>query len=102
VKWFAAENTAGIIGVAAGHLHYPYPEVFLEKSRSFGLVWGVYVIPEWRNKGIAKALTQQVVAYFRSIGCDRARLHAAPLGRPVYESLGFKPTSEMELIFNDS
>jgi GNAT superfamily N-acetyltransferase len=101
-KWFAAENAERIIAVAGGHLHYPYPEVFLKKGRAFGLVWGVYVIPEFRNQGIAKALTQQVVEYFKTIGCERVRLHAAPLGKPVYENLGFKPTNEMELILNDT
>jgi GNAT superfamily N-acetyltransferase len=99
--WYAAENDDGIIGVAGGHLHYPYPQVFLEKHRAFGLVWGVYVVAEQRGMGIAKALTQQLVEYFKTLGCNRVRLHAAPLGRPVYESLGFKATSEMELFLND-
>ena len=34
------------------------------------------------------------------MGCDVVRLQATPEGRPLYASLGFVPTGEMELALN--
>ena len=96
LKWFLAEDAKGAVSVAGGHLHSPYPNVFKEKFRRNGLIWGVYTRPEHRKKGLAKKLTLTVIDYLQEIGCTRVRLHASPMGRPVYESLGFVSTSEME------
>lgn len=48
-------------------------------------------------QGIAKALTAACASYLKSIGCNRAVLHASPAGRPVYEQLGFTASNEMRL-----
>lgn len=58
---------------------------------------GVYVYPEYRRRGIARGLMEMTVAWARAHGCLQVRLRASEQGRPLYASLGFRPTSEMQL-----
>ncbi len=62
-----------------------------------GYVLNVYVEPEWRRRGVARLLMQHVLACVRDRGIARCTLHASDEGRPLYETLGFHPTSEMRL-----
>ena len=39
-----------------------------------------------------------MVEHLRSVGCTQVHLHASPAGRPVYESVGFVPSTEMRLV----
>ncbi len=66
-----------------------YPNILEASYRQDGYIWGVYVEPDFRGRGIAKQLTTQAVDYLRSIGCTHAVLNASPTGRSVYSSLGF-------------
>jgi GNAT superfamily N-acetyltransferase len=59
----------------------------------------VYVKPGYRRHGIAKALMVMVDDWAKARGCARIRLRSSDDGRALYASLGFKPTSEMELRF---
>lgn len=97
-KWFLAEDAEKVVCVAGGHLHNPYPDVFKKEFRLNGLIWGVYTSPDHRKNGLAKQLTLKVIDYLQSIECTRVRLHAAPMGRSLYELLGFVSTNEMELL----
>ena len=56
----------------------------------------VYVKPEYRRMGIAKELMLLTIDWARQHGCRRMRLRSSDEGRPMYASLGFHPTSEME------
>lgn len=62
-----------------------------------GIIIGVYVLPQYRRRGFARALTQACLDWFRANGVRRIRLQASPYARPLYESLGFKPGIEMRL-----
>ena len=57
----------------------------------------VFVDPAWRRRGLARELMEAVIAWGRSEGLARLVLHASADGRPLYEELGFEPTSEMRL-----
>ena len=76
---------------------------FLEHYRTgvFGVryayVNGVYVYPEYRRRGIARELMNMAIGWSREHGCSYVRLRSSDQGRPLYASLGFKPTSEMQL-----
>jgi GNAT superfamily N-acetyltransferase len=61
------------------------------------LVANVYTEPDWRRRGVAALLMRHVLAYTREHRIERVLLHASDDGRPLYESLGFVPTSEMKL-----
>lgn len=63
----------------------------------FAYVNSVYVYPEYRRQGIARRLMQMAMEWARELGCTQVRLRASSEGRPLYESLGFHATSEMQL-----
>lgn len=97
---FIAELEGKAVGSAACQLFNGlYPDVFQKEKRLYSYVWGVYVAPEQRGQGIAKALTQACIDYSKTIGCTKVLLHAAPMGKPVYEKLAFTPGNEMLLDF---
>lgn len=60
-----------------------------------GYVVNVYVEREWRRRGLARQLMTQVLATARALGVAQLGLHASAEGRPLYEALGFVPTSDM-------
>ncbi len=61
------------------------------------LVVNVYVAPDSRHQGLARRLMETILAWVRAQGIERVVLHASSMGRPLYESLGFVPTTEMIL-----
>jgi GNAT superfamily N-acetyltransferase len=59
------------------------------------LVVNVFTEPEFRRKGVARMLMEALMEWASTAGVDALILHAAPDGRALYESLGFKQTNEM-------
>lgn len=47
-----------------------------------------------RGKGYGEAITRAAIAEGQARGCDLVCLQASPLGRPVYERLGFEVIGE--------
>jgi GNAT superfamily N-acetyltransferase len=59
----------------------------------------VYVDDEHRRRGLARRLTETVLAWCRERGMGRVVLHASDEGRSLYESLGFVASPrEMRLV----
>lgn len=97
---FVAEVDGVVIGSAGCQLFAGlYPPVLAEHHRKYGYIWGVYVEPPHRGKGIAKQLTTMAITHLKALGCTKAILHASPSGKPVYSNLGFVSTNEMQLDF---
>jgi ribosomal protein S18 acetylase RimI-like enzyme len=65
-----------------------------EKRRHKGTVWGVYVSPEFRGRGIARAvMTELLNAARRLPGLEFVYLSVTssnPAARKLYESVGFR------------
>ncbi len=66
-------------------------------STSFGMTYGrtvnifnVATLPDHRGRGYGAALTMAAAIAGRTAGRDRACLQSSPMGRPVYERLGFR------------
>jgi len=98
---FVAAQEGRVVGSACGQVFAGLSPDFLEPHyRRKGYIWGVYVAPDHRGRGIGRALTQAVVEHLRSVGCTQVHLHTSPAGRSVYESLGFVPSTEMRLVFS--
>lgn len=97
-KAFVTEVDGTVVGSASCQLFAGlYPHVLAEQYRKYGYIWGVYVEPPHRGQGLAKKLTIMAIDHLKSLGCTRVILHASPLGKPVYSSLGFSPSNEMRL-----
>ena len=63
------------------------------KERHKGHIWGVYVLPKSRGKGIASALMKEIVRRTREIdGIEQITLVASARlpAQKLYESVGFK------------
>ena len=67
---------------------------------------GLYAIgtqPEWRRRGIGRALTEHVLAAAWRRGARVASLQATRMGQPLYASLGFLPVGRYdEWMYNDA
>ncbi len=74
-----------------------YPDILRPQLRKYGYVWGVYVQPTHRRGGLGRRLTQACVDALKARGCTHVLLHAAPMGKGVYERMGFAPSNEMKL-----
>jgi GNAT superfamily N-acetyltransferase len=93
--YFVAVDGEQLVGSAGAFLTEAYPAA-IHGLRS-GYIFGVYVMPEYRGRGLATQLTQATIEFLRAKSAYRIRLHASPFGRPIYERLGFTATNEMEL-----
>ena len=56
----------------------------------------VLVDPAHRRQGIGRALMREALAFTDGLGVRTVRLQATPMGRPLYEELGF--ISEYQLL----
>ena len=56
----------------------------------------VLVDPEYRNRGIGTQLLERAVQYLDESGIPTLKLDATPLGKPLYEKLGFVGEYEIE------
>jgi GNAT superfamily N-acetyltransferase len=99
VGWFALDGGDQVIAGAGTHIKPQLPRIAHDGTRvatwPVPLVVNVYTDPPWRHRGIAKALMETLIEWARAGGYDRVVLHATEAGRPLYTSLGFKPTNEM-------
>ncbi|MEK9947123.1 MAG: GNAT family N-acetyltransferase [Alphaproteobacteria bacterium] len=74
-----------------------YPDVLRHEYRRHAYVWGVFVCPVDRRKGIASALMRRSLEDMKGLGYSRVLLHASEMGNPVYKALGFDATNELKL-----
>ncbi|KAJ3122625.1 hypothetical protein HK098_002711 [Nowakowskiella sp. JEL0407] len=74
----------------------PFPNS--PEIKKAGSVWAVYVNPEYRRRGIATRLMNELQRYFKDLGMDEIRLlYASEAGCRVYEKVGFEPRNVMVL-----
>jgi GNAT superfamily N-acetyltransferase len=57
----------------------------------------VYTESQHRRRGLARWLMQTILNWCEVNVVEHVTLAASPEGRPLYESLGFKPTADMKL-----
>ena len=92
---FLAEDGGDLIGMGAVYkLVNHRSEIFRQHA---AYVTSVYVDPRYRRNGIATELARMSVEWAKAHGCVVVRLRTSSMGRPVYERMGFSPSSEMEL-----
>jgi GNAT superfamily N-acetyltransferase len=63
------------------------------KQRHTGMVWGMYVTPRARHKGVGRALLEAAIQHARDWGLEQLQLgvtEAAPIAKRLYETAGFR------------
>jgi GNAT superfamily N-acetyltransferase len=90
---FFALSGNQIVGGAGLLLYHWLPT--LDYSTLRGYIHHVYVEPEHRGLGLAKQLVQHALTVCTERNIKLVSLHASEMGRPIYESLGFKDQDEM-------
>jgi GNAT superfamily N-acetyltransferase len=63
-----------------------------------GTIVNVFTEPQWRRRGIAGLLIQEIISWSNNQQLDRLILHASDEGRAIYEKLGFVSSNEMRLL----
>lgn len=58
-----------------------------------GTVYNVYTVPEYRRKGLARRVMQELLSDAEKFGLDFVELKATKDGYHLYETLGFKETA---------
>ena len=93
--WLAVTHGRTAGGVAVLISPWPSHPYDLECRRA--TILNMYVYPEFRRKGIARRLMESTLDWCRQQHFAAVYLHASDQGRPLYEALGFEPTTEMQL-----
>jgi len=94
--WIGMDGAAPIAGFGMMVIDWP-PHPLHPTQAARGYILNVFVEPERRGQGIAKALMDLAMAEGRRRGLQHMILHATAQGRPMYEKLGWAQTSEMSI-----
>jgi GNAT superfamily N-acetyltransferase len=94
--WLAVADDRVVAG--AGLWLIDWPPGMLDPTLPRADILNVYTIPEYRRRGMARALVAAAVEWCRTNRAVRVvRLNSTPAGRTLYESLGFQPENAMRL-----
>jgi len=97
VAWVARPAGGEPIGSLILLLYPRLPSLANLRTRE-GYLINVYTRPDCRGRGVGGALMDAALAHARRLGLARIRLHASPLGRPLYDRYAFHGRDdEMEL-----
>ena len=102
--WFRAwlaETEEGLVAGGGGVLLAPWPGGTSGGPPRRAWILNVYVEPAWRRRGIARGILLTAIQWCRAEGLPHVSLHASAEGRPLYESMGFRPTNEMRLYLEE-
>jgi GNAT superfamily N-acetyltransferase len=88
---FAAEMDGKVVGTATTARYTPN-----SGPGSFGWVGMVLVDPDYRRHGIGSTLLKRCIQYLKDCGVETVKLDATPMGKLVYEKLGFVGEYELE------
>ena len=103
IGWLAfSNNQPDLIVAGAGvqlrqappHPCRPFRAGKFGKGRH-AIVLNVFTEPDWRNRGAANLLMDEILRWARAEKLDRLVLHASDAARSLYERMGFIATNEM-------
>jgi GNAT superfamily N-acetyltransferase len=92
-----AETQDGRAAAGAGLSVLPWPPGPHYFEGRLAFVYNVYTERPDRRRGLARRLMDTLHAWCRAEDILVMALHATDEGRPLYESMGYRPTNEMRL-----
>ena len=93
---FIAERDGRVAGSGAVLIHASIPRPGFASDRA-GRVQSVYVDPNARHQGVARAIMQYILDIARSAQLISLSLHPSDPARSLYAALGFEAADEMTL-----
>lgn len=96
-KAWIIETKEGKIAASGGITVYEQPPRPQDETLRYVYVHSIYTEPEYRRRGIARKMLNTIVNYCRDKKFKTLTLHAVEASKPLYESFGFKPTTEMRM-----
>ena len=97
-SWLA-ESPDGEIVAGGAVLIVPWPANPKHRQQQRAFLLNVFTEPAFRRQGIARSLVQTMMDWCRGQGFGSVFLHASDAGRPLYQSMGFQPTTELRFDF---
>jgi GNAT superfamily N-acetyltransferase len=103
VGWLAspADKAEMIVGGAGVQLQPILPRPLdgskIGEGRQ-GTIVNVFTEPQWRRRGIAGLLINEIITWSKNEQLDRLVLHASDEGRSIYERFGFVASNEMRFV----
>lgn len=94
---FLALAESGEVAAGGALSLLPWPPSPADPGHRLAFVYNVYTEPAHRRKGLARQFMEVMHAWCRERGIRTIALHASDFGRPLYEAMGYRPTSEMRL-----
>ena len=74
----------------------------VEPIDKVGVIWAVYVHPEYRRRGIGTRLTEEIISHFKNINFNSIRLiYASEEGKRIYMKKGFHKGNYLILDLNE-
>lgn len=92
--WITEDDSRAVASAGLLVLDWP-PHPLDPTSDHRGYLLNVFVEPDYRKRGLAHALVDLCVSEAHRRGLRVVALHTSDAARPVYESFGFRSTSEM-------
>jgi GNAT superfamily N-acetyltransferase len=94
VAWIADDRGGRPVGSGAVWFQPAQPRPGFDDVR-VPYILSVYTEPRARGSGVASEIVRTAIRLAKRLGYARVTLHASPMGRGVYERLGFGPTTEV-------
>jgi len=98
LAWLALSED-GSIAAGLGLWLMDWPPHMIGPGARRGNILNVYTRLENRRQGLARKLMQVALDWCRTNGIRAVILHSSEAGWALYESLGFRQTNEMRLLF---
>ncbi|MFX1284293.1 MAG: GNAT family N-acetyltransferase [Promethearchaeota archaeon] len=96
LSWIA-ENDGEIIAVS-GVVFFQKPPSPGNNTGKEAYIMNMYTLTEWRKKGIASKLLEEIIGFLKRKGITSISLHTTEVGKSVYEKIGFTlVNTEMKL-----
>ncbi|MFX0150114.1 MAG: GNAT family N-acetyltransferase [Candidatus Hodarchaeota archaeon] len=98
ISW-VAEFNSNIIA-SSGLVILKKPPTPKNPSGREAYIMNMYTKPQWRRRGIATMLLEEIFSFLQDIKIKKMSLHATEIGKGVYEKMGFQSLhiTEIEMI----
>jgi GNAT superfamily N-acetyltransferase len=94
----AIAETAGVIVATGGMIYHRIPPSVKNPTGLSAYIMNVYVMPEFRRRGLATKLLKMLAARAKKAGCISVQLHFWKGRRALYAKAGYLPVkTEMKL-----